>query len=64
MIYQNYQQLSSGVPVIPSYLNGSLVSLCPVPLSSHLLLSLILSKLLQDLKDSVLKWIQAIVARA
>lgn len=46
MIYQHYQQLSSGVPVIPSCLNQALASLCPVPLSSHLLLPLVLSTLL------------------
>lgn len=60
MIYQNYQQLSGGVPVMPSYLNGALTSLCPVPLSSHLLLALVLNRLLQDSQDSVLK--QAVVA--
>lgn len=48
----SYQQLSSGVPVIPSYLNGALASLCPVPLNSHLLPP-VLSRLLQDLKDRV-----------
>lgn len=63
MICQHYQQLSSGVLVIPSYLNQALASLCPVPLTSHLLLPLVLSTLLQDLtRQRALEWVQAGVA--